>query len=198
MDAVPTGLVGLLLAAGRGRRFDPNGASNKLLTAARQGLHAGKPLAVAAALNLRGVMPRVIAVVRPPEDAATRALADCLAEVGCELIVNAHADAGMGSSLACGVRASADAGGWVVALADMPAIRPDTIALVASALERGALTAAPHLNEQRGHPVGFGAGLRGLLLALDGDVGARDVLRAHPPQRLAVDDAGILYDVDTP
>lgn len=198
MSAAPAGLVGLLLAAGRGRRFDPSGESNKLLTAAVQGLHTGKPLAVAAALNLRGALPRVIAVVRPTEDAATLALADQLAETGCEIVVNVHADAGMGSSLACGVRASADARGWIVALADMPAIRPETIARVAAALEGGAVTAAPHLGAQRGHPVGFGAGLRDQLLGLDGDVGAREVLRAHPPQRLAVEDIGILYDVDTP
>ena len=198
MATAHAGLVGLLLAAGRGRRFDPSGRSNKLLMPGTQGPHAGKPLAVAAALGLRAAVPRVIAVVRASEDPATRELAARLTEAGCELVVNARAESGMGTSLACGVRASADATGWIIALADMPAIRPETIALVADALTRGALTAAPHFNAQRGHPVGFGAALRDALLALEGDAGARDLLRAHPPQRLAVDDPGILYDVDCP
>ena len=196
MDAADTGLVGLLLAAGRGRRFDPTGRKNKLLAPAILGPHAGKPLGVAAALNLRSAVSRVVAVVRPSDDHASRELAARLSEAGCELVINPHADAGMGTSLSCGVRASPDASGWIIALADMPAIEPQTIALVAAALASGALTAAPYLGARRGHPVGFAAALRDDLLALANDAGARDVLRTHPPQRLEVGDGGILYDVD--
>ena len=49
--------------------------------------------------------------------------------------------------------------GWVVALADMPWIRTETIAAVADALARGAMIAAPDYAGVRGHPVGFAATL---------------------------------------
>lgn len=53
--------VGILLAAGRGRRFDPSGERNKLL----QALPGGEPVVVASAHALLAVLPRVIAVVPP-------------------------------------------------------------------------------------------------------------------------------------
>lgn len=188
--------VGLLLAAGRGRRFDPTGRASKLLAAAPCGPHAGQPLAVAAALALRASLPRVLAVVRPVEGPLQQQLHAALRAAGCELVVNDAADEGSGRSIAVGVAATADAPGWLIALADMPAIAPTTIAAVRDAIAAGAPTAAPVHGGQRGHPVGFGAALRAELTALRGDAGARSVLAAHPPQRIAVDDPGCLLDLD--
>jgi molybdenum cofactor cytidylyltransferase len=105
---------------------------------------------------------------------------------------------GTGASIACAVRATPWARGWIVALADMPAIEPDTVQAVRAALLAGAESAAPFHRGRRGHPVGFGAACRAELAALDGDEGARAVLARHPPARLEVDDPGILFDVDTP
>lgn len=42
---------------------------------------------------------------------------------------------GMGTSMAAGVRAAGDADGGVIALADMPYIRAETIHRIATALE---------------------------------------------------------------
>jgi molybdenum cofactor cytidylyltransferase len=136
--------------------------------------------------------------VRPGDDAAARELAERLAGEQCDIVVNDAADAGMGTSLACGVRAAPDARGWIIALADMPAIEPETIRAVAAALAQGAMTAAPFVGDARGHPVGFASSLRESLLALTGDAGARALLARHPPQRIAVGDDGVLYDVDQP
>lgn len=188
--------VALLLAAGRGRRFDATGRTSKLLAAAPCGPHAGQPLAVAAALALRAAMPRVLAVVRPVENPLQQRLHAALRAAGCELVINDDADDGSGRSIAVGVTATANAPGWLIALADMPAIAPATIAAVRDAIAGGALTAAPVHGGQRGHPVGFGAALRSALAALRGDAGARSVLAAHPPQRIAVDDPGCLLDLD--
>src|SRR5581483_1569221 len=91
-----------------------------------------------------------------------------------------------------------DAEGWIVALADMPRIQSSTIEAVARALDGGASLVAPFYAGQRGHPVGFGAGHREALLSLDGDSGARALLKSERVMRLDVDDAGILRDVDTP
>jgi molybdenum cofactor cytidylyltransferase len=187
-------IVGVLLAAGRGSRFDASGASSKLLQPLPAGPHRGRPVAQAAALNLRAAVDRVLAVVRPGDDAR---LYDALAQAGCDLVINPQADTGMGSSIACGIQASADAGGWLISLADMPAIAPATIARVATALRAGAMAVVPVVHGQRGHPVGFSAALAAQLTALQGDQGARAVLQAAAPLLLDVDDAGCLLDLDT-
>jgi molybdenum cofactor cytidylyltransferase len=80
----------------------------------------------------------------------------------------------------------------------MPRIKPATVKSVISALQQGALIAAPVYKGERGHPVGFGAALRDELLALDGDAGARALLERHreAAQLIECDDPGILIDID--
>jgi molybdenum cofactor cytidylyltransferase len=192
------GIVGILLAAGVGQRFDPSGRRLKLLEPAPAGPHAGVPLALASARNLLQAVGSVCAVVRPPDDASQQRLHALLADAGCQLVVCERAHEGMGSSLACGVRASADAKGWLIALADMPAIEPGSIRAVAQALSDGYDTAAAFFGERRGHPVGFANSLYAELAALSGDDGARSVLAHQPPHRVSVADRGVLLDLDTP
>jgi molybdenum cofactor cytidylyltransferase len=191
-------IVGLLLAAGVGTRFDPSGVRLKLLEPAPAGAHAGRPLAVAAALNLKAAVDEVVAVVRPADDEPQRALHTALVDAGCRLVVCERAREGMGASLACGVRAASDAAGWLIALADMPAIAPATISAVAQALRAGHAAAAPFVGDRRGHPVGFSRACFVELARLTGDAGARNVLAAHPPFRVAVADPGALLDIDSP
>ena len=86
-------------------------------------------IAVQAARHLRAALPRVLAVVRPGQDE----LATALRAEGCEVVVCERAADGMGESLACAVRAAGAREGYVIALADMPFIRPSTIvAMLAS------------------------------------------------------------------
>ena len=181
-------IVGILLAAGRASRF----GSHKLLAI----LPDGTPVGVAAARALRAVLPEVVAVVRP-DDVSLR---DCFEKEGLEVIQCAGADLGLSASLRCGIQARADAAGWLVALADMSAIQGSTLAAVQSALMQGAKIAAPFYQGRQGHPVGFAAGLREELLALEGDRGARAVLERHVAQlvRVEVDDPGVLQDIDVP
>lgn len=182
--------TGVLLAAGFGSRFDPDGMHNKLLARMRD----GTPVAHEAAHRLLAVVPRVVAVVRPGSDALARLLNDA----GCEVVFAPAAERGMGASLAAGIEASDDAEGWIVALADMPRIAVTTIEALARALDAGASLVAPFYEGQRGHPVGFGVAHRDALLKLDGDAGARSLLMSQRVTRLDVDDPGILRDVDTP
>jgi molybdenum cofactor cytidylyltransferase len=192
------GIVGILLAAGIGIRFDPSGRRLKLLEPAPAGPHAGVPLALASARNLMQALGTVCAVVRPPDDASQQRLHALLVDAGCQLVVCEQAHEGMGSSLACGVRANANAAGWIIALADMPAIEPGSIRAVAQALLDGYDTAAAFFGERRGHPVGFTNSLYEPLAALSGDDGARSVLAMQPPHRVSVADRGVLLDLDTP
>ncbi len=182
-------VAGILLAAGQGARF----GGHKL----RVPLADGTPLAMAAARSLRAALDDEVLVVVRPED---RLLAERFAEDGFHTVVNERAAHGMGTSLACGVRAAAGADGWLIALADMPAIRAATIRQVAVAVAQGAALAAPFHAGRRGHPVGFGSSLRDELLALDGDRGANGLLSRYSTRlmRIEVDDPGILFDVDTP
>jgi molybdenum cofactor cytidylyltransferase len=184
-------LTGILLAAGRGSRFDPAGERNKLL----QALPSGEPVAAASARALLAAVQRVVAVVRPGDEAT----AGLLRGLGCEVVVCASAGEGMAASLVCGVQHAQDANGWLIALADMPFVRPATLTALASALgQDAAAIAAPVHEGRRGNPVAFGRAHLQALLALEGDQGARGILKNNPVNELAVDDPGILRDVDTP
>jgi len=181
-------IVGILLAAGQGSRF----GGGKLLAA----LGDGTPVGVQSLRRLRSVLDEVVAVVRAEDDA----LVERLSAEGVRVERCPDARDGMGNSLAHAVRVSADADGWVVALADMPLIDPQTIAQLAEALRGGALIAAPSYRGQRGHPVGFAGSLGARLAALSGDAGARDILRSEADAMMLIEvaDAGVLADIDTP
>jgi molybdenum cofactor cytidylyltransferase len=180
-------IAGILLAAGAGTRF----GGGKLL----HPLSSGTPVGVSALRNLKSALPRVVAVVRPGDEE----LRLLLARERVAIIECAEAERGMGHSLAAGVAAERGAEGWVIALGDMPHIRPDTIRAIAAALEQGASLVIPVFAGERGHPVGFGRQFRDELLTLSGDAGARGVLTAHASaaRRLEVDDPGVVQDVDT-
>lgn len=181
-------VVGILLAGGAARRF----GSNKLL----HRLPDGTPMAAAALRNAKAALPRVVAVVRP----GAAELAALLEREGAQVTVCERADEGMGATLAHGVAAAPDAAGWVVALADMPFIAPATIAAVARAVAGGAPLVAPAYDGARGHPVGFGRRFADALAALEGDAGAREIVKAHAADLvlLPAGDPGVLRDVDTP
>jgi molybdenum cofactor cytidylyltransferase len=181
-------IVGLLLAAGRSERFGGDKLAHRL--------PHGVAVAVQAARHLKAELDRVVAVVRPGADDTAQALA---AE-GCEVVVCERADAGMGASLACGVRAAGAAAGYLVALGDMPFVRPSTIAAVRDALAAGAALARPYFRTRRGHPVGFSGRFRAQLETLSGDEGAHRLLAAHAEElvKLPVGDPGAIRDIDTP
>jgi len=185
VDAVVPRIAAILLAAGAGSRF----GGGKLLYPLE-----GVPIGVRAARNLTAAGLTVTAVVRPDSDE----LALLLQYEGAVVTVCANAADGMGMSLAHAIAQTRDAAGWVVALADMPHIRPATIRQVADAVRRGALIAAPSYRGERGHPVGFGAALRDELLTCHGDEGARAVIRRHHAdiQQFATDDRGVIFDID--
>jgi len=182
------GIVGLLLAAGSAQRF----GSDKLLHA----LPHGVSIAVQSARNLKSEVESVFAVLRPGKDS----LAEKLKTEGCEVVFCENADEGMGASLACAVRAAGKAGGYLIALADMPFIRRSSIAAVREALAAGAPLAAPYWRGRRGHPVGISGTFFEDLLSLTGDQGARSILEKKQQRlvKIPLGDPGVLRDIDTP
>jgi molybdenum cofactor cytidylyltransferase len=181
-------IVGLLLAAGSASRF----GSDKLL----HRLPHGVPIAVQAARHLRKELASVVAVVRAGSDE----LAELLRAEGCEIAVCENADEGMGASLACGARSAPDVDGYLIALADMPFVRPSSIAAVREALERGAPLAAPYFRARRGHPVGVSGSFQAELAALSGDEGARRLLAENERKlvKVPIGDPGVIRDIDRP
>jgi molybdenum cofactor cytidylyltransferase len=181
-------VVGLLLAAGAATRF----GSDKL----SHSLPHGVPIAVQAARHLVPAVSRVVAVVRP----GSAQLARDLSLEGCEVAVCENAAEGMGASLACAARAAGPADGYLVALADMPFVRPSSAAAVRDALVGGAELAAPYWRARRGHPVGLCAKFFAQLLTLRGDEGAKKLLAAnqHRLVKIPVGDPGVIRDIDTP
>lgn len=186
-------MVGILLAAGFSRRF---GENNKLLYP----LADGRPIALAAAQNLIQVLSTAVAIVRPEN----YDLAELLMAAGLQVFTCREHEQEMADSLAAAVRYSSAFAesdkGFVIALADMPYIRPETIQAVANALASGASIVVPTYQNQRGHPVGFAAKFRNELQALRGDEGARSILKGHQSEiyTLECDDPGIVADIDTP
>lgn len=188
-------IAGLLLAAGRGARFDAQGQRNKLLEPID-----GEPVVLRSARQLRAAVDHLIVVGRPDSSlnaAAFAGLADLFS-------VCPDAALGMGHSLAHGVRearrcCAPDA--LLVALGDMPFVAAGTLqSLAALGRSEGgnALIAAPRYQGQRGHPVLFGRDFFDVLERCTGDTGAAALLRGGPVQWLEVDDPGVIRDIDRP
>lgn len=160
-----------MLAAGRGERFAASGASVHKL----QALLAGKRV-------LEHVLDAVQASGLP------------------HYLVEPDASrAGMGDSIAAGVKATSNAPGWLILPADLPLIRSTTLRSIA--LAPPCAVTVPRYQGQRGHPVRFSAACGAELMLLKGNQGAAHILQAQAAINsiayIDTDDAGTVTDVDT-
>lgn len=196
--AVADNIAAIVLAAGASRRF----GSDKLLhPLSLRG--ATLPLAAHSLLPWLETFGQITVVVRAGAESFCSAIETALGERGAATInwIECYdASLGMSASLVCGVRANHVASGWLIGLADMPAVPVTAIAGVRNALFDGAALAAPSHAGRRGHPVGFASRYYDQLLELQGDNGARRLLERDRASvtDIAVDDPGILADIDIP
>lgn len=170
----------IVLAAGRGERFKAAGGAQHKLDA----LLLGQP-----------VREHVLATVQT-------------SGLPWHMVTPEHTqhlpNPGMADSIACGVKATQQADGWLILPADLPLIQPTTLRLMAQALHAATQAHAacdvvvPMYQQQRGHPVGFSKNCLPDLLQLTGDQGANAVVAKHKSQQVPIDDAGCVMDVDTP
>lgn len=184
-QALPTVIV---LGAGRGSRYQ--GGGHKLARSWAGGTVFGHALKRALASGL----PVKVVTTEP----LLRLVAEQVARRDVVILPDAASapGLGMGYSIAAGVTAALDAGGWLVLPADMPQVQPETIRAVAAAL-RQHLVAYPQHDGRRGHPVGFSPELLRELTDLSGDEGARRIVARYPAHAIDVDDPGVLMDLDT-
>ena len=183
-------VCGILLAAGSSQRFKQQ--KNKLL----HPLANGMPMALIAANNLKAVVDEVCVIV-DPDDKDLNGLFN--SNPGFYVVENTEAHQGMGASLACGVSACRHADAWIIALADMPFIKPQTILAVKDALSHGSSLVVPVYSGKWGHPVGFGKEYLASLLNLCGDKGGIKILKNNERKIdfIEVNDNGIVLDIDT-
>lgn len=188
MSKLPTNKLptGIILAAGKSERF----GSNKLLHKLRD----GKTILQCAIENITSVLDKTIVVISPESEY----IRNQLLEYGIDVVVNKHADQGMGASLACGVMSDEDAPGWLIALGDMPYIKPATIRTLVSRFKNENNIIAPQFNSKRGHPVVFGDFYKDKLLSLKDDVGAKSLIDQFHNRLDLVEttDSGVVTDID--
>lgn len=180
--------IGILLAAGKSQRF----GSNKLLYP----IIDNTPILMLSAQKLARVLPGSIVVINQE----LVAFSEQLQRLGLRVVVNEQAEKGMGNSIACGVRASQEAPGWLITLADMPHVKTETLSRLAIRLKQGAPIIAPLFDQQRGHPVGFSHHFKEDLIMLNQDVGARHIINKYHQllELLSTNDNGVLWDIDHP
>jgi len=189
VSAAPAPLVGAVLAAGGSRRL---GRPKQLLPL--QGRPLLQHVLDAAAA---GGLERLVVVLGAAADAVEAALEP---PPGTRIVRNAAWADGQAGSLRVAVAAMpADAGWMAVLLGDQPTVRPEAVrAVAAAALAGTARIVRAGYREGPGHPVVIAQALWPRLAALDGDRGAREIIRAEPALAATIAlDLSAPPDVDT-
>lgn len=177
----------LLLAAGQSQRFGSD-KRNALLP-------CGQPLLLRSTERALGSGLPVLVCLRVDD----QALAQQLESLGASTLFCPQADLGMGATLAYGIARLPDWDSVLIALGDMPNIKPASFCKVATATFPGQICQPTH-NGTCGHPVGFSKDYFAEIARLGGDSGARQLIKKYGDAlvNLPVDDPGILSDIDKP
>ena len=200
-----SGLAGLVLAAGKSRRF---GGDKRLAKFSHD-----KTLLQQSISLIQEHCSLIVVVLRDEDkNQLQRLLSDWLEDSRLHIVYAKDAEQGMGHSLANGVESflaltkqqQLSYSGLLVMLGDMPYIATNTIESVIHQYSRDKITypcldVVP-LEKGWGHPVIFGSDWFPSLLTLRGDKGGRIIIANNPSGRneILVDDANILRDIDTP
>jgi molybdenum cofactor cytidylyltransferase len=182
----------MILAAGRSTRM---GGPNKLLAEI-----GGRPLVRIAAEQALASRARPVIVVTGHQ---RERVEQALEGLGVLLVHNPDFADGLSTSVKAGLAAVPDTvDGAIVCLGDMPQVTAGLIDRLIAAFdpERGALVVVPTIDGKRGNPVVWSRRFFPELMALEGDVGARNLIGRYPEgvAEVALTDEAALIDVDTP
>jgi len=146
----------------------------------------------------RSAVERIFVVVGHEGERVAEALRGAPASI----VKNPDHEAGMLSSVRCGLRAlPEECEAVLVALGDQPRITTEVVDAMARAFSSGGKgIVVPVYRGERGHPILFAARYRNEILERHDDVGLRGLLAAHPDDilDLEVADAAVLSDMDDP
>ncbi|WP_210493841.1 nucleotidyltransferase family protein [Microvirga antarctica] len=191
------GLQAIVVAAGSGSRF----GGRKLLARMGTGLVLEGALRAALDAPVDAVMVVTGSDATDVASAARRFAKGHPQGAKLTVVHAATYETGLSASVRAGLSAlPADTDGVFVFLGDMPAVPTQVPFLLQQALAgHGVVAAAPVHAHRRGHPVLFAAALLPKLAALTGDSGARATLDGlgEALSLVAVDEPGILFDIDT-
>ncbi len=181
----PERIAAVMLAAGAGSRFG-GGKLDAPMDGEALGAHSWRALL--------GVKWKASGIVVPSVAPAFAT------DSGAVLIANPDAASGMASSLHHAVHfaEAMDADALLIALADMPFVRAETIAALVERHDgddADAVTAVLYPDGSAGAPSLFGRGCFDALLAIEGDKGAGAYLARRDVVTIAVDPAE-LRDID--
>jgi molybdenum cofactor cytidylyltransferase len=184
-------ITGVVLAAGTSSRLGGPGPKQLLELGDRPLVQHAVDAAAAAGLD------EILIVTGHEADDVEAALS---LPANARAIRNPSFAEGMAGSLRAGL-ASADSTSEaaVILLADQPGVSADAIRSVVAAFRRsGSPFVLARYRDRSGHPIVIGRDAWSLLQELEGDVGARDVIAAHPELVVSVEvDGPIPADVDT-
>lgn len=185
-------IAALVLGAGRSQRM---GARNKLLIRINGQFMIAR---VAAQIAEAGIEQCL--VVTGHEAVEVRA---ALADSNAGFVHNPDYAKGLSSSLRAGIQAlPRDVDGVLICLGDMPDIRASHLRKLIAAFDpvEGRSICVPAYQGKRGNPVLFGAQFFAEMMAVAGDTGAKHLIGEHSEQvcEVAMDDAAVLLDLDTP
>jgi molybdenum cofactor cytidylyltransferase len=180
---------GVILAAGQSSRL---GRPKQLLPL------DGKPIVrITAEQTLASSLDEVILVTGAAGDEVAAAVAD----LPVRLVHNPSYAEGQSTSLKVGLAAvSPDIDAVMFLLGDQPEVGPEIIdALIAKFKRTGSAIVQPVYGKVPGNPVLFGRALFSELVTIEGDQGARSLLRQHIDKiaKVAIVGASLPGDVDT-
>ena len=181
-------ITAIVLAAGQATRF---GRCKQLA------IVGGKPLLQHALDHLRASrVDDVVVVLGAHADEIREHIAFDRERV----IFNPDYAEGMSTSIQAGLRAT-DADAALIVLADQPFVSPRTIDLLIEEHHRTrASVIIPTYNGFRGNPVLVDRSLFAEMMTIRGDIGCRAIFGDHTESivKVAVDDRGVVMDIDTP
>jgi molybdenum cofactor cytidylyltransferase len=185
-------IAAVILAAGRSTRM---GGPNKLLAEI-----GGRPLVRIAAEEALASRARPVIVVTGHQREKVEA---ALQGLDVKRVHNPNFADGLSTSVKTGLAAvPEEADGAIVCLGDMPQVRASLIDKLIASFdpERGALVVIPTIDGKRGNPVVWSRRFFPELMALEGDVGARNMIAryAEAVTEVPLTDTAALIDVDTP
>jgi molybdenum cofactor cytidylyltransferase len=187
----PPKVAAIVLAAGQSRRM----GVNKLI-----GDFTGRPLIAHAVSAALASQASPVVVVTGFEADAVRA---ALAGLDVRFVHNPDYARGMSASLIAGIGSlSDDIDGALVCLGDMPRVTASHLDRLIAAFDpaAGRAICMPSFRGRRGNPVLWARRFFPEIRGLAGDVGARALIGEHADlvYEVAVEDDGVLFDVDTP